>query len=198
MFKKEIPLFPLIYVIMKRKKARKGGNMLEKIQMVVFDIDGTLTDGKLIRDNEGNTSKNFYAKDGFAIGQWLRLGKKVGIITGKKSKIVEDRAKELGLEDVIQGSKNKAKDLEQFLQKYSYQLDEIAYMGDDINDLGILRKVGFSACPQDAAPEVLAIVDFVAARRGGEGAARDLMEYIMKANGMWKEVLSYYLEEETR
>lgn len=84
--------------------------------MIVFDIDGTLTDGKLIRDNEGNTLKHFYAKDGFAIGQWLRLGKKVGIITGKESRIVADRAKELGIVDLIQGSKNKAKDLEQFLK----------------------------------------------------------------------------------
>ena len=102
--------------------------MLEKIEMIVFDIDGTLTDGKLIRDNEGNTLKNF------AIGQWLRLGKKVGIITGKESRIVADRAKELGIVDLIQGSKNKAKDLEQFLKKYSYTSEQIAYMGDDINE----------------------------------------------------------------
>lgn len=172
--------------------------MIDKIQMVVFDVDGTLTDGKLIRDNEGNISKNFYAKDGFAIGQWLRLGKKVGIITGKSSRIVEERAKELGIDDVIQGSKNKAKDLKEFLEKYSYSLEEIAYMGDDINDLGILKKVGFSACPKDATPEVLMSVDFVASQKGGQGAVRDMMEYIMKANGMWKEVIAYYEEEETR
>lgn len=172
--------------------------MLEKIEMVVFDIDGTLTDGRLIRDNEGNTSKNFYAKDGFAMGQWLRLGKKIGIITGKESRIVADRAKELGIIDVIQGSKNKAKDLEQFLEKYSYTREQIAYMGDDINDLGILFKVGFSSCPKDAAPEVLAMVDFIAAHNGGQGAARDLMEHIMKANGMWKKVLEYYQKEENR
>lgn len=172
--------------------------MLDKIQMVVFDVDGTLTDGRLIRDNDGNTGKNFYAKDGFAIVQWLRLGKKIGIITGKSSKIVEERAKELGIEDLVQSSQNKVKDLKPFLEKYSYSLEEIAYMGDDINDLGILKKVGFSACPKDAAPEVLASVDFVATKNGGQGAARDLMEYIMKANGMWKEVISYYEEEETR
>lgn len=172
--------------------------MLDKIQMVVFDIDGTLTDGKLIRDNEGNISKHFYAKDGFAIGQWIRLGKKVGIITGKFSKVVADRARELGIEDVVQASKNKAKDLHIFLDKYSYSLEEIAYMGDDINDLGILKKVGFSACPKDAASEVLAIADFVAEHNGGEGAARDMMEHIMKANGMWEKVIAYYAEEETR
>lgn len=172
--------------------------MLEKIEMIVFDIDGTLTDGKLIRDNEGNTLKHFYAKDGFAIGQWLRLGKKVGIITGKESRIVADRAKELGIVDLIQGSKNKAKDLEQFLKKYSYTSEQIAYMGDDINDLGILAKVGFSSCPRDAAPEVLTMVDFVAAHDGGQGAARDVLEYIMKERGMWKEAIEYYRKEENR
>lgn len=172
--------------------------MQKEIKMVVFDIDGTLTDGALIRDNEGNTAKNFYARDGFAIVHFMKLGGKVGIITGKESHIVAGRAEELGIVDVIQGSKNKSKDLDVFLQKYQISAEEVAYMGDDVNDLGVMNKVGLSACPKDAAPEVRAAADFVAAYEGGKGAARDLMEYLMKQNGMWKEVLRHYTEEENR
>ncbi|STO31683.1 3-deoxy-D-manno-octulosonate 8-phosphate phosphatase KdsC [Fusobacterium necrogenes] len=165
------------------------------IKLIVLDVDGTLTDGRLYMDDKDNCLKAFDVKDGFAIAQWIKLGGIVAIITGKTSKIVKRRKEELGIQELAQGISNKVKELNKLLNKYSLLPNEVAYIGDDINDLGIINKVGFSACPKDAAPEVVERVTYVANKNGGKGAVREIFEKLMKENNMWDEVLKRYINE---
>ena len=165
------------------------------IKLIVMDVDGTLTDGKLYMDNENNAWKAFDVKDGFAIAQWVKAGGMAAIITGKTSNIVKRRAEELGIQHLVQGVGNKVAELKKLVEKYNFSLEEVAYIGDDINDLGVMSIVGFSACPHDAVPEVIERVDFVASKDGGYGAVREIFEKIMKHNGIWDKVLNRYLQE---
>ena len=168
---------------------------MENIKILVLDVDGTLTDGKLYMDDKDSALKAFNVRDGFAIVNWLKLGGDVAIITGKSSNIVERRAKELGIKYVVQGSKNKTQDLKKILERLNLSFENVAYMGDDLNDIGLMKKIALPACPHDAVLEVLEICKFISNKNGGEGAVRDLLEHIMKANGMWKKVLDRYLTE---
>ena len=168
---------------------------MENIKILVLDVDGTLTNGKLYMDDKDNALKAFNVRDGFAIVNWLKLGGEVAIITGKSSNIVERRAKELGIKYVVQGSKNKTQDLKKILERLNLSFENVAYMGDDLNDIGLMKKIALPACPHDAVLEVLEICKFISNKNGGEGAVRDLLEHIMKANGMWKKVLDRYLTE---
>ena len=163
------------------------------IKLIVLDVDGTLTDGRLYMDD--NCLKAFDVKDGFAIAQWIKLGGLVAIITGKTSEIARRRKEELDIQELAQGVSNKVVELNKLLVKYSLSLDEVAYIGDDINDLGVMSKVGFSACPKDAVSEVLERVDYIASKNGGRGAVREIFEKLMKENGMWNKVLERYLNE---
>lgn len=165
------------------------------IKLIVLDVDGTLTDGRLYMDDKDNCLKAFDVKDGFAIVQWIKQGGIVAIITGKSSEIVRRRKEELGIQELAQGVSNKVVELNKLLEKYSLSLDEVAYIGDDINDLGVMRLVGFSACPKDAVPEVLERVNYISTQKGGRGAVREIFEKIMKENGMWKKVLDRYINE---
>lgn len=165
------------------------------IKLIVLDVDGTLTDGRLYMDDKDNYLKAFDVKDGFAIAQWIKLGGLVAIITGKTSEIVRRRKEELDIQELAQGVSNKVVELNKLLVKYSLSLDEVAYIGDDINDLGVMSKVGFSACPKDAVSEVLERVDYIASKNGGRGAVREIFEKLMKENGMWNKVLERYLNE---
>ena len=168
---------------------------MKDIKFLVLDVDGTLTDGKIYVDDKDNSFKAFNVKDGFALVNWLKLGGEVAILTGKKSNIVERRAKELGIKYIIQGSKNKKQDLKNLLNKLNITFENVAYMGDDLNDLGVMKSVGFSACPKDSVQEVLEITNFISSKNGGDGAVREFLEHIMKKNGMWKKILEKYSNE---
>ena len=168
---------------------------MKDIKFLVLDVDGTLTDGKIYVDDKGNSFKAFNVKDGFALVNWLKLGGEVAILTGKKSNIVERRAKELGIKYIIQGSKNKKQDLKNLLKELNITFENVAYMGDDLNDLGVMKSVGFSACPKDSVQEVLEITNFISSKNGGDGAVREFLEHIMKKNGMWKKILEKYSNE---
>lgn len=168
---------------------------MKDIKFLVLDVDGTLTDGKIYVDDKDNSFKAFNVKDGFALVNWLKLGGEVAILTGKKSNIVERRAKELGIKYIIQGSKNKKQDLKNLLKELNITFENVAYMGDDLNDLGVMKSVGFSACPKDSIQEVLEITNFISSKNGGDGAVREFLEHIMKKNGMWKKILEKYSNE---
>ena len=168
---------------------------MKDIKFLVLDVDGTLTDGKIYVDDKDNSFKAFNVKDGFALVNWLKLGGEVAILTGKKSNIVERRAKELGIKYIIQGSKNKKQDLKNLLKELNITFENVAYMGDDLNDLGVMKSVGFSACPKDSVQEVLEITNFISSKNGGDGAVREFLEHIMKKNGMWKKILENYSNE---
>ena len=168
---------------------------MKDIKFLVLDVDGTLTDGKIYVDDKDNSFKAFNVKDGFALVNWLKLGGEVAILTGKKSNIVEKRAKELGIKYIIQGSKNKKQDLKNLLKELNITFENVAYMGDDLNDLGVMKSVGFSACPKDSVQKVLEITNFISSKNGGDGAVREFLEHIMKKNGMWKKILEKYSNE---
>ena len=162
------------------------------IKLVVLDVDGTLTDGKLYIDNFGNEMKAFDVKDGLAISQSIKAGIKFAIITGKTSKIEERRGTELGITDIVQGSRDKIKDLEKILEKYSITYEETAYIGDDLIDLKPMKLCGFSACPSDSVAEIIEISDFVSSKAGGNGAVREILEKILKDQGLWEKILANF------
>ncbi|MCI7224302.1 MAG: HAD-IIIA family hydrolase [Fusobacterium gastrosuis] len=175
---------------------------MEKIKLLVLDVDGTLTNGKLYIDNYldnlANEGKAFHVRDGFAMVNWLKQGGEIAILTGKYSNIVSKRAEELGIKYVIQASKNKTKDLKKLLSELNLDFSNVAYMGDDVNDIGVMLRVACPACPADAVDEVrnLSNIKFISSKNGGDGAVREFLEYIMKNNGMWKKVLDRYMNEE--
>ncbi|MDC0933005.1 HAD hydrolase family protein [Arcobacteraceae bacterium] len=151
------------------------------IELIVLDVDGTLTDGKIIYTSSGDELKNFDVKDGLAIASWTKkLDKKVAIITGRKSKLVENRAKELGVTHLFQGVDNKDEILKNILKEENLRWDQTAGIGDDLNDLKMLKKVSIAFAVGDAVAEVKEVSDVVCTKNGGFGAVREMIEYILK------------------
>lgn len=147
------------------------------IKLLVMDVDGTLTDGKIYMGPSGEVMKAFNIKDGYAIAHMLpEMGIVPVIITGRKSAIVENRARELGIRELYQGVSDKLEKLEEIAKKYGASLDEVAYIGDDLNDLDCIGHAGFSACPADAADTVKQNVNYVCKCCGGSGALREMTE----------------------
>lgn len=151
------------------------------IELIVLDVDGTLTDGKIIYTSNGDELKNFDVKDGLAIASWTKkLNKKVAIITGRKSALVKRRAEELGITHLYQGVDNKDEILQNILTEENLTWEETAGIGDDLNDLKMLKKVFLSFCVADAVPEIKEVSDVVCTKNGGFGAVREMIEYILK------------------
>lgn len=163
-------------------------NKAKKIKLVILDVDGVMTDGGIILDNEGNEFKKFHVRDGHGIKMLNRAGIKVAIITGRKSKVVQRRAEELGITDLYQGVFKKSSIYESLLQKYRYKDEEVAFMGDDVVDIGLLKRVGFSAVPSDADEGAKKCAAFISAKKGGSGAVRELIDLILKSSGLWDSV----------
>jgi len=149
------------------------------IKMVVLDVDGTLTDGKIYIGVQGETMKAFNVKDGLGIIKLHIKGIVPVFITERNSEIVANRAKELNITEVHQGIHDKVKKLKQVAVKYECDFDEIAYIGDDENDLECMKLCGIKGCPADAADTVLQITDFVCKRNGGNGAVREFIDYLL-------------------
>lgn len=165
---------------------------LKGIKMLILDVDGVMTDGGIIMDSQGNELKKFNVRDGHGIKVIQRYGIKVAILTGRKSKVVEYRAKDLDIKDVYQKVFNKKEVFEKILVKHKLSANEVAYMGDDIIDIPVLKRVGFSAAVADAVDVVKKSVDYIAKNRGGNGAVREICEMILKAQDKWKEVAAKY------
>ena len=150
-----------------------------KIKLLVMDVDGTLTDGKIYMGENGEVMKAFNVKDGYAIAHMLpEMGIIPVIITGRNSKIVENRAKELGITELYQGVGDKLAQLKKVAEKYNATPEEIAYIGDDLNDLECIEFCGVTACPVDAVEKVKKTVNLVCNKKAGEGAVRDFIENI--------------------
>lgn len=154
--------------------------MAQKIKILAMDVDGTLTDGKIYMGAEGELCKAFHIKDGLGIVKLKKQGIIPVIITGRVSQIVANRAKELGIEEVYQGVEDKGAVLKELVDKYGITLDKTAYIGDDCNDLGVMEIAGITFAPADAVREVREYVDVTVESRGGEGAVRDVVEYLLK------------------
>jgi 3-deoxy-D-manno-octulosonate 8-phosphate phosphatase (KDO 8-P phosphatase) len=165
---------------------------LKKIKLLILDVDGVMTDGRIIMDGDGREFKNFDVRDGHGIKMIQRYGIKVVILTGRESKVVEYRAKDLGIDDVYQKAFNKMEVFDKILQKHRLANREVAFMGDDIVDVPVLKKAGFSISVADALPLVKKHVDYVAKNRGGHGAVREICEMILQAQGKWPEIAARY------
>jgi 3-deoxy-D-manno-octulosonate 8-phosphate phosphatase (KDO 8-P phosphatase) len=147
------------------------------IKLLVLDVDGTLTDGGVYIDANGIQSKKFNIKDGMGITQLREKGLPVGIISHSRSKsILEERARMLGIDLLYSGKEPKLQVMERWLKELSISFENVAYIGDDINDLEIIQKVGFSGCPHDAHYTVVKVVDVVLQRKGGEGCVREFID----------------------
>jgi len=169
---------------------------LAKIKLLLLDVDGVLTDGRIIYDGQGNELKAFDVKDGHGLKMIQRAGIPVGIITGRSSEVVRRRAAELGIEILYQGALRKLDPYREILDQHNLRDEQVAYVGDDIVDLPILQRVGFSATVADAVPDVLSRVDFVASRVGGRGAVREICDLLLRASGSWDALTARYFNPE--
>ncbi len=156
--------------------------LCDKIKLLAMDVDGTLTDGQLYITGKGELYKVFNVKDGMGIKIAKENGIITAIITGRKSDIVDYRAKELGIDITYQAVVDKVTALETIIGKYGLSFGSVAYVGDDINDIPVMKKVGLSFSPSDAAPEVLKTTNIVLNSKGGHGAVRECVEYILDYN----------------
>lgn len=153
------------------------------IRLIVLDVDGCLTDGRIIYGESGEEIKAFNVKDGLAIKSWMQLGYHAAIITGRQSKIVERRAKELGIHHFYQGIKQKKVQLTALCELLNIPPSQCAAIGDDLNDLGMLSMVGRSFAPRDASEHVAKSVDRLLTRNGGDAAVREMIETLIRDNG---------------
>lgn len=165
---------------------------LKGIKLLILDVDGVMTDGGIIMDSEGRELKNFNVRDGHGIKILQRYGIKVAILTGRKSKVVEYRAKDLEINDVYQGAFNKKEVLGGILKKHKLSASAVAFLGDDIVDIPVLKSVGFSVAVADAIDVVKKSVDYVTVHKGGQGAVREICEMILEAQGKWSEIAAKY------
>lgn len=154
-----------------------------RLRLVVFDVDGVLTDGLLTYGPSGEALKTFHTRDGHGLVLLRLAGLEPAILSARDSEIVRTRMRELGVRLVLQGQRDKAKGIELLSDRAGCGLDETAFMGDDVNDLPALTRVGLSACPADAHAEVLARTDLVTRNPGGRGAARELCDLVLQAKG---------------
>ncbi len=172
-------------------------SIIEKIKLVkllILDVDGVMTDGSIVYDDEGRETKSFNARDGHGIKLLMRAGVRVALITARSSEVVSKRAAELGIATVYQGALDKLSAFSEILKELSLEAGETAYMGDDIIDLPVLKRAGFSAAPSDAAPEVIGRADYITEKNGGRGAVREVVEVILKAQSKWEDALEAYLK----
>lgn len=168
---------------------------LARIKLLLLDVDGVMTDGRITYDSEGTETKSFDVKDGHGIKLLQRAGVQVGIITGRQSEIVDRRAKELGIEIVYQGAKNKDLPFKEILKKLGLEPEEVAYVGDDIVDLPVMRQVGFAATVADAMDDVKPYAHMITTRRGGRGAVREICDFLLKESGRWPAVTQHYFKD---
>ncbi|HON90297.1 MAG TPA: HAD hydrolase family protein [Sedimentisphaerales bacterium] len=171
----------------------KGKPNLKAIELLVLDVDGVLTDGRVFIHSDGTESKGFSILDGHGIRMWQRAGLHVALLSGRASEATARRAEELEIAHVIQGAKSKLPVLKELLEKLSLLPAQAAYIGDDVMDLPIVRYVGFGVAVANAVDELKKHADYVTARKGGDGAVREVIEYILKGSDRWASLMERYL-----
>lgn len=165
---------------------------LGDIRLLIVDVDGVLTDGGIIRDDNGQQIKRFHVRDGAGIVMWRRTGKDVAIITGKESQVVNHRAEELGIVHVYQNIGNKLEAYQQLCDELGVKDSNVAYVGDDLPDLPVMKRVAVPIAVADAVEEVRAVAKYVTKYPGGYGAVRDAIEFLLKDMGLWQSVVDRY------
>ncbi len=174
------------------------GERARRVRLLLFDVDGVLTDGKILLHADGSESKTFDIRDGTAIVLAHRAGLRTGLISGRQAAATAERAAQLGIPIVRQGTADKLEALDEVLKAEGLTPADVAYMGDDLMDLPVIERVGLGATPADAATEVRSRAHWVAARRGGDGAVRELIELVLKAQGRWDEIVASFTEAPSR
>ena len=164
------------------------------IKLLLFDVDGVLTDGTIIVHADGSESKHFNIRDGAGMVWAQRAGLTIGLLSARTADATTMRAAQLGITIVSQGGADKLAGYEKILAAQGLSDAQVGYMGDDLQDLPVLRRAGFSAAPADAAPEVRAVVQWVSASGGGRGAARECIEHVLRAQGNWRAAVSGFFE----
>ena len=160
------------------------------IALLLVDVDGVLTDGVIAIDDRGVETKHFHVRDGSALAIWRGLGRPAAILSGRKAEAVEHRARELGIGPVIQGVKEKRGPFLGLLRDLGLEARQVCYVGDDLADLPVLLAAGLAACPSDAAAEVREVAHLVLDTPGGRGAVREVVEVILKHQGIWDDLVA--------
>ena len=164
----------------------------KNVELMLADVDGVLTDGGIIFDNEGIEIKKFHIHDGLGIKLWQRAGFRFGILTARSSHIVKLRASELGVDLLRQGHEDKFPTAMQVIKELGLAPRQVCYIGDDLPDLPVMRHVGWPVAVADAAEEIRAAAAYVTQRPGGRGAVRESVEVILKAKGLWEDLIHRY------
>ena len=164
-----------------------------RVRLLLFDVDGVLTDGVVVMHADGSESKGFHIRDGAAMVWAQRAGLRVGLLSARTSGATTQRAAQLGIRLVMQGVTSKLEAYARILRDAGMEDEAVAYMGDDLLDLPVLARAGLSAAPADAAPEVRASVTWVSSAAGGRGAVRELIEVVLRAQHRWDTVLQEYI-----
>jgi 3-deoxy-D-manno-octulosonate 8-phosphate phosphatase (KDO 8-P phosphatase) len=163
------------------------------IKLIVLDVDGCLSDGKLTYSSDAIETKNFNVKDGLGITTWIKMGNEVAIITGRHSEIVKRRAEELGIKHIFQGIRDKDRVLKELVNSLGLKFDELGAIGDDLNDYNMLSLVGRSFTPANGVKEIQALVDTSLTLNGGEGAVRQMIDILVDENNQREEFLSVWI-----
>lgn len=163
--------------------------IMNEIKYFIIDVDGTMTDGGIYYDESGNETKKFCTKDAAGFFAAHKAEIKIIVLTGRESAATVRRMSDLKVDYLFQSIANKANFLKNFLSDNHIEKEEIAYIGDDLNDLSSMKLAGFVGCPADSCPEVIAIADYVSTKKGGSGAVRDVIEYVMRKSGKWDIVI---------
>lgn len=165
----------------------------KQIGYLLLDCDGVMTDGTAFITPDGDEIKRFDIQDGHGIVLWRRAGFQVGVLSGRGSRALERRVAELGIDHLVQKSWNKLESFNTLLEEIAVPLDRIAYMGDDVVDIPVMRRVGLAIAPPGAVEEVLAVAHAVTERRAGRGAVREAIDFMLKTQGRWEELMARYM-----
>jgi len=167
---------------------------VKELKLLLFDVDGVLTDGTILIHADGTESKSFNIRDGAGMVWAQRAGLSIGLLSARTADATAVRAAQLGIKIVSQGGADKLAEYERILADAGLSDTQVGYMGDDLQDLPVLRRAGFSAAPADAAPEVRAAVQWVSPSGGGRGAARECIEHVLRAQGHWQAAIAGFLD----
>ena len=163
---------------------------LNRVTTIILDVDGVLTDGRILITTEGEMYREMHTKDGYALKAAMNAGLKIAIISGGTNEGVRNRLKALGVFDIYLGAHHKMEAYQDLLDSYQIDPSTILYMGDDIPDIPVMKEVGVACCPQDAVSDVKAVSDYISHINGGLGCVRDVVEQTMRVQGKWEEFSS--------
>ena len=166
-----------------------------RVRLLIMDVDGVLTDGRMVLTERGDEIKFFHTHDGMGVALAKRAGLKTAIVTGEKSLIAKARGAKLGVDEVVLGARRKGEIVDALVKKYGLSLEAAAFIGDDLLDIPVLQRVGFAVAVADAVPEVKRVAHLVTKARGGQGAVRETVEVILRAQAKWRSLVAAYVRD---